>query len=139
MTSSQPVVTPNALNFTPDNKHAYIYSGKVVVTNSTKTLLEFSTNSEYLVATVSFNYDTTLGGSNNYDFSMSFNNNEIYKIELDSPQSGAQRPAIQMRKIIIPPFTDVLITAINLNADANHDCYASVTGSAFGMSETEYQ
>ena len=113
MTSSQPVVTPNALNFTPDNKHAYIYSGKVVVTNSLKTLLEFSTNSEYLVTTVSMNFDTSLGGSNNYDFSM--------------------------RKIIIPPFTDVLITAINLNADANHDCYASVTGSAYGMTETGFQ
>ena len=112
---------------------------KVVVTNVTKTLLEFSTNSEYLVATVSFNYDTTLGGSNNYDFSMSFNNSEIMKIELNAPTQSAQTPAVQMRKVVIPPFTDVLITAINLNADADHDCYALVTGSAFGMTETGYQ
>jgi len=51
VTSSQPVTTPNALNFTPDNKNAYAYSGALTITTgSYATGLEFSTNSEYILA-----------------------------------------------------------------------------------------
>jgi len=50
LTSSQPITTPNAINFTPDNKHAYAYSGIVGVTNIEVALLEFETNSEYIIA-----------------------------------------------------------------------------------------
>ena len=43
-------VTGLGLQFTDDNKHAYAYSGDVVVSASNTTMLEFSTNSEYLEA-----------------------------------------------------------------------------------------
>jgi hypothetical protein len=113
-------------------KHSYAYSGKVVVTNSLKELLNYQTESGYTVATISFNYDTTLGGSNNYDFTLLFNNIEIMKIELASPSQSAQAPAIQMRKVIIPPYTNVVVKAINMNADSDHDCYAMITGEVYG-------
>jgi len=110
---------------------AYAYSGKVVVTNVSKELLNFQTQKGYMVSTVTFNYDTTLGGSNNYKFAVSFNNIEIMKIELNAPTQSAQAPAVQMRKVIIPPYSSVVVTAINLNADENHDCYAMITGKVY--------
>jgi hypothetical protein len=115
-------------NYNSIGNHGYAYSGKVVVADGLVELLNFQTEKGYMVATVSFNYDTSLGGSNNYDFALSFNGIEIMKIEIDGPAQASQSPAIQMRKIIIPPYTNVVITAINLNSSTGHDCYALVTG-----------
>ncbi len=55
MTSSQPVVTPNALNFTPDNKHCYAYSGDIPASTSPTQVLEFNTNTEYVMANIIWN------------------------------------------------------------------------------------
>ena len=135
MTNSQPVVTPNALNFTPDNKHAYAYSGVMGITNTETTMIEFNTNSEYLKGKVLFSYVD--------------NDTEDYRYRIYLNDTIVQ-VILQGRKdydfmfeyaipIIIPPFSNVKLTAQNIDNSNSRTQIASLTAEAFGMSETEYQ
>ena len=133
MTSSQPVVTPNALNFTPDNKRAYAYSGVVSVTNAKVNLIEFDTNSEYLASEVYiFNGS---GSGDDIEYTIEFNDVIVMKIYY----LNTIRLEIFKTKIIIPPFTNVKITGDNIQSSTGRDHTAHVYSKAVGMTETEYQ
>jgi len=134
MTSSQPVVTPNALNFTPDNKHAYAYSGaRAVGTGSETTIMEFQTNSEYLVGEWSMDYDETENQNNGY--ALYFNNQIVSQPNQRYADPEPNNPFVV--KIIIPPFTAVKITVTG--ADNSNTYTARFTGKAYGMTETGFQ
>ena len=49
-------VTGEALQFTDADKYAYAYSGKIAVNDTETTLLEFETNSSYIVADIQLEY-----------------------------------------------------------------------------------
>ncbi len=139
MTSSQPVATPNALNFTPDNKHCYAYSGAIAVTNSEKTLLDIKTQSEYIVGQWTGHFNQSIASAvetEDYRFVLKFNGIQI--MELVASDSSSQNRN-NYRDLIIPPFTNVVITCQNYDGSTTNDMGAVLTGKAFGMSETEYQ
>jgi len=134
MTSSQPVITPNALNFTPDNKHVYAYSGgTATVVNTDVALIEFTTQSEYVIAKLQFWYDANGSGSN-IEFKTSFNNVKVATVVVTD--SFTLQTIIPTR-LVIPPFTAVLIEAKNFGG--TEAVLASLTGKAYGMTETGYQ
>jgi len=133
MTSSQPVTTPNALNFTPDNLHCYALSGSVSTTTATVVLLDFSTNSEYIVGTF-----TPYHGANttvNMQFTLKFNGVEIAQVSTREAYDFARANPIH---IVIPPFTDVTVEALGLEAGTNNT-QAVIVGRVYGMTETGYQ
>ena len=133
MTSSQPVTTPNALNFTPDNKNCYVYSGPVSTDTNDTTLLEFSTNSEYIKGTFTpyHGAETT----QNMQFTVKFNGIQIMQFSSrEAYDFGRANPA----PIIIPPFTDVTVIAKGLEAGTN-DTSAVIVGEVFGMADVGYQ
>jgi len=140
MTSSQPVVTPNALIFTPDNKNCFGYSGSVDVDNSLTTLLSFETQSEYILATIQNFYAGVSTGSQpnpNVQFQTKFNNKVITSyVTFDSATDNAVKNQI---KLVIPPFTEVILTGINAETSATIQLLCIVTGEAFGMVNTGYQ
>jgi hypothetical protein len=136
MTSSQPVTTPNALNFTPDNKRCYAYSGAVTVTNVVNTLLEFSTNSEYLKVKVGF-YSN---GISNDDYNQIIYFNDVAVISQTVPQTyQSTATGYQPIELIIPPFTDVKITFANVTDTSSNVWTLALSGEAYGMSEVGYQ
>jgi len=138
MTSSQPVVTQTAINFTPDNLRCYAYSGNVIVNNTSKTLLSFQTNSEYINATIQFYGDFA---------DMASNKKIIEQIEFNGIQivdksrlNNAAQVLVDLDPIylIIPPFTDVSII-YSTDSAANLEYGVTLIGDVYGMTETGYQ
>ena len=134
MTSSQPVVTPNAINFTPDNKRAYAYSGLTSVTDSNSILLEFQTNSEYIIAKWQPSYFSS-GGTDAYRFTLVFNDIVIQNLTESNDKDGPY----DLQQCIIPPFTKVKITCANVSDSSSNDVGVALIGQVFGMTDTGYQ
>ena len=132
MTSGNPV-TQNAINFTPDNKRAFAYSGVVSVTNAKVNLIEFDTNTEYLASEVYiFNGS---GSGDDIEYTIEFNDVIVMKIYY----LNTIRLEIFKTKIIVPPFTNVKITGDNIQSSTGRDHTAHVYAKAVGMTETGYQ
>jgi len=138
MTSSQPVVTPNALNFTPDNLHCYTYSGLRNSGDSSAqvTFLNFKTQSEYIVGKFQFFYatDTVQGSDMIYRIKL---NDQIISQYLDIEDIRMAGDPHQPIRVIIPPFTEVTVTIASI-AGAQQQSVI-FTGKAIGMIETDYQ
>ena len=109
----------------------YAFSGKVEIADSKISLLDFFSGAGIIKANMVFNYDAALGGGDNYDFSLDYNEIEIIKIETAQPPVSSG-PIIQFRKVIIPPLTHVVISAVNKNGSTVHDCYAMINGRVYG-------
>jgi hypothetical protein len=136
MTSSQPVVTPNALIFTPDNKHCYTFSGQVINGDGeTDTLLLFDTNSEYIVAT----FEIGFGGQRfNDDMLIQISFNDIVvvaNIYNNTYEIGYDKRA----DLIIPPFTNVKAEVVKKSGTGDVPVFIWMHGKAYGMTDTGYQ
>jgi len=136
MTSSQPVATPNALNFTPDNKYAYAYSGSIENNSGAGQadveLLEFSTNSEYIVA----KFQVSHGHSSGHDFYCDIRFNDVLIVEMKEDATEIEGHPYLWR-LIIPPFTKV-----NVKIGANttgYDYQCNVIGKVSGLAKVGYQ
>jgi len=137
MTSSQPVTSKVSIFFTPDNKRAYGYSGVVNTGGSgvETDLLEFETNSEYIVAKFQFALKHDTG--NNITFGVFFNDILITGYALEGGTSDAQLS--NYAPLIIPPFTKVKTTCQNDSSSNAIPCTSTIIGDVYGMTETGYQ
>ena len=138
MTSSQPVTTPNAINFTPDNLHAYSYSGlrDSGASDTEVTFLNFKTQSEYIVGKFQFFYATDSVQGSDMIYRIKFND-QIITQYLDIEDIRMAGDPHQPIRLIIPPFTEVTVTIASI-AGAQQQA-AIFTGKAIGMTETKYQ
>ncbi len=98
----------NTLQFTPDNKHAFAYSGTVLVSTSKTKIMEFTTTSYYLVGdlTIFIVSNTT----DDIEFIIEFDDNSIMETNTTSYKDYAPYQPIP---IIIPPFTKVTLSGLN--------------------------
>lgn len=132
MTSSKPVVTRNAIMFTPDNKHAYAYTGVVSVSGSAETVLEFDVTSYYLVSKYTPIYFT----NNSEDFLYEVFFNDV--LILGNVLNDQDNQTFDWNPLIIPPFTNVKVKITSLNTQArNVGCM--LTAEVYGAIETGYQ
>jgi len=111
--ASQTITGPD-LQYTQDNKHAFAYSGSTDVANSTVSLLKFTSSSGYIVGTFQPQYFDN-AGAENFQFKVLFNSIQVAGCVLDKIEGYTPYEEIEL---IIPPFTDVEITALNV-ADAD--------------------
>jgi len=140
VTSSQPVTTPNAINFTPDNKRCYVYSGLVQAGTSATAQLSFQTNSEYILGTITVIGNIKMaspadGGTSIYQ--IYFNDIEVLRIKVDNKEEDM--PGTLTAPLLIPPFTEVSVTCTSEYGSASYLTSASIVGDAYGMTETGYQ
>jgi len=137
MSSSQPVNTPNALNFTPDNKHCYAYSGPTLVgdggPSGETTVIEFTTTSYYAVGDISIFVisDTT----DDLEFLVKLNDNKVMEMNTTSFKDYAPYQPIPL---IIPPFTKVTLSGFN-SASGSKNVMMNFTGKAIGLTDVGYQ
>ena len=122
--SGDTVVSKGAIQFTNDNKFAYAYSGSVSGNNTEFTVLEFNTNSEYIVGYWRVGYAEST--YRNFDFRLLFNNIEIENQFLITSQAQSNQQFLH--EIIIPPFTTVKVTAQNTEDSTTQDVLAIITG-----------
>jgi len=134
MTSSQPIATPNAINFTPDNKRAYAYSSAQILTGGAfLKQLDFETNSEYIVASFTWANGETNATRDVY-ITIDFNEVSVYLSRWENPNitdKGAS-PLV----LVIPPFTHV--ECYQKNDGTTTGCF-TMTGKVYGMTETGFQ
>jgi len=137
MTSSQPVITPTAINFTPDNLHCYAYTGIIEAKGSgTYTEhLNFDTNSEYIKARIMVQYGEP--ASDNLEWQLLFNN--IVIVNSNSQVTSTTNTFPDFVDVIIPPFTNVIWQITNSSGATGRDATCTLTGKAYGMTETGFQ
>ena len=103
-------VTSNGLQFTNDNKYAYAFSGEIGAGAGDTDLLEFNTNSEYLIARIAIGFG---GARSNDDFQANVLFNNITIAE-ETYNNNYESASPQYFKVIIPPFTTVKISITKL-------------------------
>ena len=137
MTNSQPIATPQALNFTPDNKHAYAYGGVInaITQDVAVDLIDFQTNSEYTVAKFQFGIKHDTG--NNISYGVFFNDVRIAGYATDGGVGDSQQN--NYIPLIIPPFTKVVCTGTNNSSNNDIPLTCTMIGEVYGMTETGYQ
>lgn len=135
MTDAHPIVTQNALNFTPDNKRCYAFSGSIVPDGGssadTRAIL-FTTQSYY--AEVIINW-TCLSTSATVDQFVQFLMNDVIIFNAraeDDETATAQSPI----ELIIPPFTKF---EIKVGDNATNPFTVILMGNVYGTIETGYQ
>ena len=119
--SSDTIISRNALQFTNDNKHAYAYSGTVILTSAIGSanteLLNFSTNSEYVVA--KFQVSHTLSSGHDFYCDIRFNDTLIVEMKEDATEVEGYP---YMWRLIIPPFTTVNVKVGSNTAGHSYQC-----------------
>jgi len=135
VTSSQPVQTPNALVFTPDNLQCYSYNNVIDASGSggpAELVLDFQTNSEYINA--KFQFSMTQSSGHDFYGDIIFNDVKIVQIKEDS---GDVEGYPYLFRLIIPPFTHVLVKIGSNTTGYSYQC--NMIGKVYGMTETGFQ
>ncbi len=100
------------LQFTPDNQNVYAYSGEMLIDTTETTMLEFTTNSEYIIAKFNFTALERTGDQ-------LFGNLYLDDVKLATSWSGLStnngEPSYPL-ELIIPPFTTLKATGDNITA-----------------------
>jgi len=110
--------------------YAYAYSGPVGTDNSTTTLLEFTTGSGLFDGWYYPMFMTGLDQSRNYTFTVNFNGLKVIIRVFTQIDNFENNPG--EIKILIPPRTEVLITALNLADTETHNMGAKLIGRVYG-------
>ena len=119
-----------SLQFTPDNKFAYAMTGAVSVGGALQTVLDFTTESYYLVAKYLPIYFTN--NSEDFLFEVYFNDVLILGNVVDDQDNQI----FNWNPLIIPPFTNVKVKITSLNTTSrNVGCL--ITAEVYGAIEQE--
>jgi len=119
----------NTLQFSPDNKHAFAYSGVVLVGTTKTKVMEFTPTSFYLVGELSIFCisDTT----DDMEYIVELDDYTIMEMNTTSFKDYAPYQPIP---IIIPPFTKITLSAFNLDSGSKNVAM-NFTGKARGSIE----
>jgi len=111
--------------------HVYAFTGSSAASESEQTLLEFTSPSSYVVATLTLTApirmttgNITAGVVRGYQ--LDFNGQTVGLYKVDS--GGNDMPAYSEVGILIPSFTAVVLTCIDNQNDANMLGTANITG-----------
>jgi len=139
MTSSQPIITPTALTFTPDNKHCYIYSGGHAANTTPVIALDFETQSEYIKGIFEIQIAVQNEASSNTVSMSNIKFNGLLIANMVGGYKGADGITWQPLNVIIPPFTEVTANLFSDENQADRKMTITFTGRTYGMTETGYQ
>ena len=120
----------STLQFTPDNKFAYAYSGLKLVSGAKTTIMEFETGSFYLIGEVSIQMfsDTT----DDIEYVVDFNDITIMEMNTTSFKDYAPYQPVP---IIIPPFTKVTFSGLNTATSSSKNVGINLTAKTGGTIE----
>jgi len=126
-----------SLQFSPDNKFAYAYSGIVVIGDSEISLLDVKTQSEYIHIRWEWNYTTTtdLISSDDYTFFVYLNDVKLTAVVTSTSDRFNENSKYKI--FLVPPFSNIKITAVNKSDSTTHNCYSSLIGKVYGAIEQE--
>ena len=108
--------------------HCYAYSGVISVDNSTTTLLNFTTGSNYALVDLTIHQGTGANVSNDYLFALLLNGVEVMT---DRTDDGKQDYSNSPFRLILAPYTEVKLTAANVTGSDSNDKSAIMTGRVY--------
>jgi hypothetical protein len=115
--------------------HCYAYSGPFDASDSVQTLLDFTTGSGYIVATLTMTatirmVSGELGSGYLRGWQLDLNGQTAGLYKADSASSGDNLPTVET-EILIPPFTNVVLTCVDSAATVNWKGTANITGRVY--------
>jgi len=122
------------LQFSPDNKFAYIYSGASTITSGSYTTnLDFKNNSEYILAEYQI---STLESTSTDLFYKIFINDVLIIAQFCNNSFQTYPYGMSPYKFVIPPFSHVVIQA-QRGSGSDFEVYHIITGKVKGAIEQE--
>jgi len=123
-----------SLQFSPDNKRCYAYSGSIENTSGAGAadieLLDFTTGSEYIIAKIQVTHTHSSG----HDFYLDIKFNDLLIVQMKEDATEVEAYPFLIR-LVIPPFTNV-----NIKIGANTAGYfyqANIIGKVKGAIQQE--
>ena len=104
----------------------YGISGNVPTTNSETTLLETTTGNFIIEGGAQFSYNAN--ASDNYHYKIYFNNTEVFSYLVGHGSAEGSEHPDNVIPLIIPPYTQIKITAENLSSGSSYDQMVMITG-----------
>ena len=112
----------SSLQFTPDNKHAYAFSGPISVIHTgtaQETLIEGNTQSEYLICDFTFGSEET---TDNMSWLITLDDITVIRVVSREPYDLN----LSGYEIIIPPFTNFKVIGFNGGGVAARDMFGTM-------------
>jgi len=137
------------LQFTPDNKYAYYYSGEFTASSNLILVGEFKTNSEYIIGEVRLAGMTDMGSPasgaivclrvafGNATTGTINTNPQLVVANLKTDGNSEDMPFSDTAKIIIPPFTNVQFFRDGDSTSTSFDGTVSFIGKVKGAIEQQ--
>jgi hypothetical protein len=127
---SNPSGTGTSLNYIGNHCHAE--SGTIAAVASEQTVLNFTTGPEYIVATLTMAAPIRMdvpgdGRGRNYQLDYNGQTVGLYMVEAISEDM----PSNTEVRILIPPFTSVVLTCYDTSTSATHLGTANITGRVY--------
>ena len=115
-------------------EHCYAFSGTFGALTSEQTLLDFTTGTGYIVATLTmtapFQMTASVTDGRVRGYQLDFNGQTVGLYKADSQQEDM--PTIIEAQILIAPFTAVVLTCIDNSEALNYLGTANITGRVYG-------
>ena len=122
-------VTSPKIIYTGDGKRCYAYSGDIGVTNSEVVLLEATTTNHVIKGKIQFSYNAN--ASDNYKYKIYFNGVVVFGYFVGHGSAeGSGYPDTPVY-VIIPPNTDLKVTAENISSGSDLAQNAVLTGRVY--------
>ena len=115
--------------------HCYAFSGAVRALNTEQTVLDFTTGSGYIVATLTMTAAMQMASGaigNGYirGYQLNFNSQTVGLYKTDSV--AEDMPTMIEAQILIPPFTAVALTCVDEGGSPDYSGTANITGRVYG-------
>ena len=114
--------------------HCYAFSGAVGALDSEQTVLDFTTGSGYIVATLTmtgpFQMSTgAVGAGFVRGYQLDFNSQNVGQYKTET--ADEDMPTALEVQILIPPFTAVVLVCVDSGADAGQVGTVNITGRVY--------
>ena len=108
--------------------HVYAYSGEVSVDDNETTLLSTTSGAGIIISKFYFPRLEVTAVSDDYLWTVKFNGVVIYRTQTTSSFQVPLRVGV---KLIIPPYTAVTVTGLNITDDSANNIGAIIVGKVF--------
>lgn len=111
--------------------HAYAYSGTFESTTAEQTMMSFTTGNFYTVGTFTFNGPVRIafaGSGGTAAYQISFNGQVVALGNVDTVTSNTPPAQNQLQEVVMPPYTEVTLTAVCGEDTATELITATYTG-----------
>ena len=116
-------------------EHCYAFTGAVAASNTEQTVLDFTTGSGFIVATLTMTAPVKMTAAGITDgayrgYNLAFNSQTVFRAKLET--DNEDMPSLLEAQILIPPFTAVVLTCVDHANKADYLGTANITGRVYG-------